>query len=151
MLQSVGALPSEALLTLAEELWYPIISLHGLPETGTLEGCWMTHCPSAESMQLTFVATVVMAHVTSGCSPSKEQLSVLDTVLMCLITPPVLAKVFGKPGHLNRVDEGPVEIGIVPAAAADNDSDDPGAAAVSDKCITGSAVACAGQRRLGGV
>ena len=58
--------------------------------------------------------------------------------LECLITPPVLAKVFGKPGHLNRVDEGPVEIGIVPAAAADNDSDDPGAAAVSDKCISGS-------------
>lgn len=76
-----------------------------------------------------------------------------------MITPPVLAKVFRQPGHLYRTvtaakDEGPVEIGIVPAAAADNDSDDPEAAAVSNKCAAEAsaepAVACAGQRRLGG-
>ena len=71
----------------------------------------------------------------------------------------MLAKVFRQPGHLYRTvtaakDEGPVEIGIVPAAAADNDSDDPEAAAVSNKCAAEAsaepAVACAGQRRLGG-
>ena len=117
----------------------------------------MTHCPSSESMQLTLVAAVVMAHVITGCSPSKVQLSGVDTDLTCLITPPVLAKVFAQPGHLYRTavtDEGPVERAIVPAATAEDDSDEPEVAVTANKFAaeeaTETAAADAGQGWLGG-